>query len=176
MKVQAWADLKDGLEPFGKGFALPRRIDATCTGLPYLVRLEIVLSKQKKLEVEKMTAEKLPRGPSVTSEGIRKLPVAQMVRDAALKRLLQVDGQGKRSARLSPAQLPPAEVVAEGGTSDNALEWIALVYRLAHACGMGPTKAVMDAFDLSRATAGRRVDAARNAGYLGPATERRAGG
>lgn len=175
--MAARANLENGIEPFGKGFALPRRIDATCTGLPYLVGLEIVLSKQKKLEVERMTAEKLPRGPSVTSEGIRKLPVAQMVRDAALQVLFQVDGQAaKRSARLSPARLPPAEVVAEGGTSDNALEWIALVYRLAHASGMGPTKAVMDAFDLSRATAGRRVDAARNAGYLGPATERRAGG
>ncbi len=175
--MQARGYLND-VEPFGKGFALPRRIEATCTGseLPYGVTLAIVLSNQKKLEVETLSAKRLPGGPSVTSEGIRKLPVAQMVRAAALRHLLKVDGQARRPARLSPAELPPASVVAEGGTSDNALEWIALVYRLAHACGEGPTKAVMDAFGLSRATAGRRVDAARSAGYLGPATERRAGG
>ncbi len=54
---------------------------------------------------------------------------------------------------------------AEGPT-DEALQAAATVYRLAHACGEPPTKAVEDRFGLTRSTAGRYVAKARERGLL----------
>ncbi len=41
----------------------------------------------------------------------------------------------------------------EGGPTDEALEWVAKIYRVALLRGEGPTRAVEDAFELKRSTA-----------------------
>jgi Family of unknown function (DUF6214) len=59
--------------------------------------------------------------------------------------------------------------------TDNELRRVAAVYRSAHAAGAAPAKAVMGELEVSRATAGRLIRRARDRGFLGPATPRKAG-
>jgi hypothetical protein len=61
-------------------------------------------------------------------------------------------------------------------SSLRALEWVAVVYKLAHATKANPTKAVTEALGLPRSTAARWVMTARRKGLLGPTTEGKARG
>jgi Mn-dependent DtxR family transcriptional regulator len=71
--------------------------------------------------------------------------------------------------RMEEGDLLPAWDVGD------PLEEVALTYRLAHAAGEPPTKAVMERLDISRSSASRGVAKAREKGLLGPAMERKAG-
>ncbi|MDQ6854728.1 MAG: DUF6214 family protein, partial [Actinomycetota bacterium] len=59
--------------------------------------------------------------------------------------------------------------------TDNDLRRVAATYRAALETGNPPTAAVEDEFQVSRATAGRLVRRARDRGFLGAATPRKAG-
>jgi hypothetical protein len=59
--------------------------------------------------------------------------------------------------------------------TDNDLRGAAAVYRAAYKSGDAPTAAVADELQVSRATAGRLIRRARDRGFLGPATPRKAG-
>ena len=61
------------------------------------------------------------------------------------------------------------------GTTPTELERVAEIYRAALADGDPPTRAVQDAFNVSKRTASRLVSRARDAGHLGAAVRRRAG-
>jgi hypothetical protein len=56
--------------------------------------------------------------------------------------------------------------------SDDVLRRVADIYRAAHAAGDPPTRTVMLAFNVSRSTAGRYVQRARERGFLGPTRQR----
>ena len=152
------------LVPFGKGFALPKRFsDSILAGdLPYRIDIEVELEGDRFVCVE-LRAERKRGGPPVTSEGIRKLPVQDLVRTAAMevvyKRRKNPQGTG---AILTPTQLRGFKRLAGDGPTEETLEHVALVYRLAYACNDAPTAAVVNAFGLARSTAERWVSRARD--------------
>jgi transposase len=65
--------------------------------------------------------------------------------------------------------------VGRKGPTDQALRMVGAVYRIAYLMGEPPTRAVAQTFQVPRSTAGRWVHLARERGFLGPATARRAG-
>ncbi|MGH2817402.1 MAG: hypothetical protein ACRDJS_02935 [Actinomycetota bacterium] len=155
---------------FGKEFAVPKRFTGAMTikALPYRVEIDVSLKGERFL-CEALRAERKKGGPPVTSEGIRKLPVGELIRTAALAYIHRVKANPKEkgSVIITPTRLTGFERFASSGATDEALEYVALVYRLAYACNDSPTKAVMDAFGLPRATAGRWIASARERGFLG---------
>lgn len=121
---------------------------------PYAVRVTVV-----------------PRsGTGVTSESLRKVPIATILSDS-LAQVIFVRFEGGRILWGSnPAVLiMPPDLRGQWPNGDrvqDVLEWTALVYRLASALGNGPTAAVARAAGVSRATAGRMVAACRDRGLL----------
>ena len=69
----------------------------------------------------------------------------------------------------------PSEGWIDDFPEEATSEHVAVIYRIAYACSRPPTQAVAEAFDVSRATAGRWIADARDQGFLGPAIERQAG-
>ena len=175
MGLQTRFDLKrDGIAEIGKGFAIPKRFELEYDGddVPYKVEM-VVTWDAGRLVCTSLTCTPKANGEEVTGEGLRTLPVAGLIRAGVQGYLFRVEKVG-RSTRLVPATLPSLES-SEGPTAE-ALEWVALVYRLAHATKFNPTKAVTDALRLPRSTAARWVMTARTKGLLGPTTEGKAGG
>jgi len=114
-------------------------------------------------------------GPPVTGEAIRSIPVATMVRAAAGGILVEhPDEEGSSIKLLSPIGLmggvvPEAYLprLRQNGPTDETLQWVARVYRVALLLSDPPTKAVEALFEVPRSTAGRWVAAARRRGFLG---------
>jgi hypothetical protein len=122
--------------------------------------------------VEQLTVHRRSDGPPVTTEGLREIPVAALLRAAVefnVKHTAQTGATGRTTSWL--------EVQRRGSSpSDLELEIVAGAYRAAYAAGAPPTQAVMEKLGVSRSTASRRIALARERGLLGPATPRKAGG
>ena len=107
-----------------------------------------------------------PAGP-ITTESLRHLKVAGWItlafvgEESLLKELPNPDG------REPWGFAPPVRLRAEG-PSPRLLAWVAHVYKLHAAIGRRPAVAIEELFEVSRATAGRWVMLARDAGLLGP--------
>ena len=153
------------LVPFGKGFALPKKFSAAIStkDLPYRVEVEVVLEGHRFI-CEELQARRKKGGPPVTSEGIRRLPMRDLIRTAALGNVFRVRDNPHASGGvvITPVQHLSFRRFAKDGPTDEALEHVALAYRLAYACNDSPTKAVEDAFRLPRSTAERWVSRARD--------------
>ena len=165
------------IEPFGKGFAVLGRFEASFEdeSLPYAVTLGAIL-EEGRFSVISLTATRLPKGPPVTSEGVRRLPIATLLQFVAATSLLRVERTPSGDEVLiSPMDLPDLTELAVDGPTDEVLGYVALIYRIGYAVGNAPTREVVQAFGISRATAGRWIAQARELEYLGPAEERRAG-
>lgn len=96
-------------------------------------------------------------GPKLSGTALRQMPIATYVRRAVL------------SARRS---IPPTGPTPAPRKSTE----VARIYLAAYAAGEPPTQAVMREWACSRSTASRLVRSAREAGCLGPAVPRVAGG
>jgi hypothetical protein len=114
-----------------------------------------------------------------TTEVLRQVPVERlMVEELAKAGLMPTvttvgvtDSVGLSdggSRTLEPWGRSVAEEVIEHGPTDQALRWVAHLYRWGFAVSYGGTKAVEELLGLPRSTAGRWVEMAREAGYLGP--------
>lgn len=165
----------EDLESFGKGFALPKRFGQAFTArrLPYRVEIDVVLEGDR-FVCETLKAERKKGGPPVTSEGVRRIPVQDLIRTAALQFIHRVkeNPRAKGEVIISPG-IGSFKRLALAGPTDEALEHVALVYRLAYACNEAPTKAVIEAFGLSQSTGERWVSKAREKGLLGMPKGRR---
>ncbi len=108
-------------------------------------------------------------GAPVTSEAIRGVPVARLIRFIAAQSCLSIDNSSGTSIGLSDRRLTKAtaEKLRSSGPTDEALEWVARAYRTALVLGESPTKSIESAVGLSRSTAGRWVSLAREKGFLG---------
>lgn len=105
----------------------------------------------------------------VTGEVLRKVPVASVVASAVRQAVFVRDRNGNVAMGLhSGLDSIPADVRKEwpDGDLDAFLPWVALIYRIARAVGLGPTAQVARSGGVSRATAGRQVSLARDKGYL----------
>ena len=156
------------LVPFGKGWALPKTFSESINDreIPYEVEIDVALEGDR-FVCESLTATRKRGGPPVTSEGIRKLPMQTLIRTAAtafgiIHRVKKNPHAPETEVILTPARLGSFQRFAKEGPTDEALEWVALVYRLAYACNEPPTKAVEEAFGLARSTAERWVSKARD--------------
>jgi hypothetical protein len=115
-----------------------------------------------------LTAQRLPDGPPITSESLRRVPVAEYVMFAAeagheilLERIVDSDG----SERLVKFDPPPADF-AEHGMTDDALEQVARVYAWAQATGRKATGVLLHDYGMPRPTATRWIQTARRRGIL----------
>jgi hypothetical protein len=114
-------------------------------------------------------------GPSVTGALLRKIPVQVILRDVVMSTARRAAGPaGQDGFEVSRRPVLPPDVAKHGPTQE-ALQAVAAIYRLAYVAGDDPTKAVTDTLELARGTAGRWVMKAREAGYLPPTQPRRAG-
>lgn len=123
-----------------------------------------------RLHCQELTVRQREGGPPVTSEAIRSVPVATLMRRAGLNSLLTVN-RGGSSTSFSPFELTneTVERLRALGPVRESLEWVARLYRLALVLGDPPTRTVEASFGLPRSTAGRWVALAREQGLLGAA-------
>jgi hypothetical protein len=167
------------------GFALWDRytVKVDDPKIPYLLDLEVAVRQGRGPTCESMRCTQRPDGPTVSTEGIRRLPVAGILVSTALYAAVSVE-TFKSSARVSPvtaAEMRSPEfraferMLASGPrrrpgrrpTDDDRLEQVAEVYRAAVALGEPPTMAVHTKLSVSRSHAGRLVHQARGRGFLG---------
>lgn len=96
-------------------------------------------------------------GQEVTSEGIRTIPVAGILRYAV-------------ASVVAPMLAPPRPIdlvaLGKAGLTDATLQQVASIYRLALVLGDAPTRRVAEVLAVPRSTAGRWVTRARDRGYL----------
>jgi hypothetical protein len=112
-----------------------------------------------------------PGGPPVTSENLRRIPIASMVgfaiQHVGVVMEAEPDPDWDVGYREVPYQPPPDDFAA-GGMTDEALEHTARVYRWAMATGAKPYGVLERDFNLPRAKASRWIATARRRGILGP--------
>jgi hypothetical protein len=139
----------------GSGLRGPAWVEASAA-LPEVPSLEInfrIAVVNRVYEVVELRVS-ASNSAAVTSEVLRGIPVRTLVREALNRHILP-------SLNMSLRVLP--------GTFDETPEMrvVASCYRLARLVGDAPTEAVARRLNVSRATAGRRIAAARDAGLLG---------
>lgn len=115
----------------------------------------------------RLTLDPIPPGV-VSSELIRSVAVSRIM-SLATKKAIWVPGP-TGAPIFGTVERIPAEALAQWPAGDLApfLRHVATIYLVANAIGEGPTAAVAAATNVSRATAGRMVDAARRLGTLPP--------
>ena len=98
------------------------------------------------------------RGIEITGEGLRGVQLAGILREG----VVHVVTANAQSLLPGP---DPRELAAQGST-DETLRAVARIYRLALLLGDPPTRRVVEALGVPRATAGRWVTRARDRGFL----------
>ncbi len=150
------------------GLSAPACFTAMVTEFePYDLDLEVAVVEGR-FVCTGFEARRAPGGAAVTTEGLRRIPVATLVRLAAQKVAMRVE-PGSGVATHEPMQFEDARQLAAAGPTDATLQYVAFHYQLAYALGDGPTMAVQERLGLARSTAGRWVDMARRRGFLGAA-------
>jgi len=119
---------------------------------------------------DQLTIRRRQGGPPVTSEALREVAVAELVRLAIYEQVVKALPQAQTPVTLSE------RARAGGGPGDQDLRAVVNTYVFAHLAGRPPVKAVMERLGLPRSTANRWVALARERGLLGPATPRKAEG
>lgn len=157
----------------GEGIVLPNRFHAKLNPaeLPYHLDLEIVFDGDR-FVCESMLCRRRPGEGSITTEGLREIPVTWLIRISAEMLLYR----GRGGAAATQQVLPAFDAEFPDGPTDDALQQVAGVYRLAYVCGEPPTKTVEQRFKLARSTAGRWISMARKKGYLRETTPGKAAG
>lgn len=103
----------------------------------------------------------------ITSEGLRRVPIAQWVELAAREwgyvKVLRELEPGKYE--LDEFEMPPSDF-AKDGMTDDALEFASQIYAFCLATGQKPTGVLQREFGLPRPTASRWIATARRRGIL----------
>lgn len=151
------------------------------------VELELVAELRRDGTAERFVCRQLlvhqrPGGPPVTLAGIRSIPVGHLTRAPQVKVLMADPDQQHADYVGDWSKAPPGfkavpvrleredlRSILDGGPTDEALRWVAKVYRLALVMGDSPTREVESVFELPRSTADRWVALARERGFLGKA-------
>jgi hypothetical protein len=119
-----------------------------------------------RLACSKLTVQQLPEGQPVTGEALRAIPVARLTK-LAIGSAMGQQGEGAFVMRVLTDE--KAAELRDGGPTDEALSWVAHLYRLALVASEPPTKSVQMALGLTRSTTDRWVNLARQRGFLGAA-------
>jgi hypothetical protein len=162
----------EGMVPYGtEGLHLPTRYDVEIDDPECPILLEIhVAVVDGQPRCAELRCRPRPGGPPVSSENLRRVPLARYVRESAALYSMRVvvydagqvlvssTGTGDEPLLARAAQQRPRQHM-----TDDLLRDVARVYSEA---GTKPTLAVMRRFYLSRPTAGRWVVLARKRGFL----------
>ena len=108
------------------------------------------------------TCHRLEVVRDVTGELLRTIPVASIVRGLVWANLLHVNPQQRAEPRYTRYRVPDLDATTEG----QVLRTVDEVYRVAAYVGDAPRAAVQKVLGVSKATADRRIRAAREAGLL----------
>ncbi len=155
----------------GAGLFVPTEYRATIDdpGLPGVVDLEVRLHGNA-YRVEELRLSMRPsHGAPVTSEALRQIPVADLLRSSAA---LAIPPWRPTSREYVSS---PRELRSRAADDPEFLHAVAAAYRLAALVGTAPTIEVANKFNISRATAGRLIADVRAIGILGGAPLGRAG-
>jgi hypothetical protein len=132
--------------------------------------VELVLGDDgTRLVVDELTLIRREGGRAITSEGLKYVPVNEIITFVALgwdadDETTGADGVMRRvGRRYRPVDQSTLDALPE-------LERVAFEYRFALAIGAAPTQAVADALDVTPAVAAKRVQKARRAGLLAATT------
>lgn len=168
MNIETKPIRRHGKKHLGDGLSIWRKVRAhfDWPELPYIFDFVIGLDGDR-MVVESFTVGRRPDGPPVTGEALRSVQVAAFLRYAA-RNEVELDEEATALAQRKPAELKA------NGQSDEALAAVSLAYRLAYLCGESPRQAVVDALDVSRATATRWITAAVERDFLDAGLARRA--
>lgn len=152
----------------GPGVLLPERFVARVQGDGFEIEVEVVADIMGP-RAHRVSVTEADEG-GVSTELLRRAAVTSIV-SAAAKQVVWVrdaDGGGVLGPQLAEV---PGEIRSQWPNGDLPvfLRWVGAIYLVADALGDGPTAAVGKAFGVSRATAGRYVEAARKARLLPPA-------
>lgn len=176
MPVTFSFNFSSGVEDLGHGFWGHKEATITVTpgpkdDLPTAARLELSVANGRYV-VTSIHADE------ITSDLLRKLAIAGLVRGAAYRALWVPDDgsrpDGSVKLAIGPGDslmryAPPSPDVAQHGPTDEALRAVAVLYRVAIIFGgSAPTNEVAEHLKLTRPTAGRWVMKAREKGYLEP--------
>ncbi len=156
--------------PVAPGIAFPAEVTVTaedCQGYDVVI---VVVPAAGRLVARSVEVRQRDDGPPVTGEAIRAVPVAGLVRQAS-GHVLSVDsthpdGQAHQLSRRT-IDKAGVERLRQAGPTDETLDWVAYIYRLALMLGTPPTGTVERDLELPRSTAGRWVAMARERGFLG---------
>ncbi|MGW6659377.1 hypothetical protein [Rhodococcus sp. NPDC055024] len=103
----------------------------------------------------------------ITSEGLRRVPIAQWVelaaRELGFVKVIREVGPGE--LELADFQMPPSDFAKDGMTAE-ALEATAQIYAFCMATGQKPTGVLHREFAIPRPTASRWIATARRRGIL----------
>jgi hypothetical protein len=177
MPLETKPDRRAGEHHVWGELTVPKRFTASFTeddDLPFNVDLVVELDGDR-LVCSSLTCHRKADGSPVTGEAIRQVPVATLVREAAERAASGRHEINKLYKGLQVFGPNPRRQLRERGPVEQTLRAVAFEYRWALLCGEAPTRAVMDRFDIPRATAGRWIAMARKRAFLGAATPRRAG-
>jgi hypothetical protein len=165
-------DLSSAVELIDGLMVYPRFVaEATGPAIPYDVKLEAHFDVGR-FQVLSLTATRRVEGESVTTEGLRRVPVGRILQQALEKLVVDWDWQSKF------VEWGPWGVrlrTRPEGPNEDALLTVAALYRFAHMVGVPPTAYVAETLSLPKSTAGRWVGLARKSGHLGPALGTKAG-
>ena len=155
----------------GPGLEFPAAgVERTVVVGEYAVTVKVMpRPAEGRLVVAAVTVAQTPGGPPVDATALRSVSTASLLVDVARDELVEVDG------KAVAIHADPEEVRRRGPGDDFALEAAAVVFARAHAVGNEPTKAVVDALGLHRASAVRWINRARERGFLSEAQRSRRG-
>ena len=148
----------DGLVDIGDGLKIPARITvrAEAPGVEMVTLVAEYDRKSGRYVARSIQVDPIA-GNEVTGEMLRSIPVATILRGGVRSAI--------RSAMLLSGDIPP-ENIRKKGPTEEALRWVARIYRWALLEGDAPTQAVAYELDIPRSTAGRWVTRARDRGLL----------
>lgn len=114
---------------------------------------------------------------SLSHESLRAIPVGSLLKAAAGKSLFRGEGEGS-GVSSDDWHVWPSLVMDEWPNGDVGLVhyFTAMTYSLAAYYGLGPTKAVREAANVSQTTAGKLIRSARDAGALTTPAPTQSGG
>lgn len=150
----------------GNGLTAPTRATVTIDApdLPYVATLELRFVKRR-YRIDVLTCTPRKGGPPITTDGLRRVPVEQLLRAAVGAAPFMVATAAGTGSKVSPlAQFPYG--LAEAGPTDDTLRWVARAYALAYAMGAPTLTTTAELLDVNRATLSRWVRQARAAGFL----------
>jgi hypothetical protein len=164
IKTEAASDKYVGV---GNGLVMPAVVRVTAYDSDVAPDVEVdVIAENGRLVANEVRMRRGSNGLPITTESMRLIRVAELVKHAA--GLVKVAGdEGENPSRALVLSRDDLDYVAEHGMTDRTLRIVADVYRLALLTGNPPTKMVEEWLEQPRSTAGRWIAAARAKRYLG---------